>query len=53
MGLFHGQYLRNLSINYVAINKDLEKLPLQLYYIKMKIYYDQGYNGIGVVIATK
>ena len=23
---FSGQYLRNLSINYVAINKDLEKL---------------------------
>ena len=22
---FHGQYLRRLSINYVAINKDFEK----------------------------
>ena len=26
---------------------------IQLYYIKMKICYDQGCNGIGVVIATK
>ena len=33
--------------------KVLEKLPPQLYYIKMKICYDQGCNGIGVVIATK
>ena len=29
--VFQGQYLRNLSINYAAINKHLEKLPLQLY----------------------
>ena len=28
---FQGQYLPSLSINYVAINKDLEKLPPQLY----------------------
>ena len=42
-----------LSINYVAINKDLEKLPPQLYSITMKIFYDQGYDYIGVVMATK
>ena len=29
--VFQGQYLQSLSINYVAINKDLEKLPPQLY----------------------
>ena len=28
--VFKGQYLPSLSINYVAINKDLEKLPSQL-----------------------
>ena len=39
--------------NYVAINKDLEKILPQLYKIKMKICCDQGYNDIGVVIATK
>ena len=32
-GVFQGQYLTSLSINYVAINKDLEKSPLQLYWI--------------------
>ena len=29
--VFQGQYLPSLSINYVAINKVLEKLPIQLY----------------------
>ena len=29
--LIQGQYLPNLSINYVTINKDLEKLPPELY----------------------
>ena len=29
--VFHGQYLPSLSINYVAINKVLQKLPSQLY----------------------
>ena len=29
--VFQGQYLPRLSINYVAINKDLEKLTPQLY----------------------
>ena len=48
-----GQYLPSLSVNYDAKNKDQEKLTPQLYQIKMKICYDQGYNEIGVVIATK
>ena len=51
--VFQGQYLPSLSINYVAINKGLEKLPPQLYQIKMKICYDQCCDDIGVVIATK
>ena len=51
--VFQGQYLPSFSINYIAIIKDLEKLPPQLYQIKMKICYDQGYNDIVVVIATK
>ena len=29
--VFKGQYLPSLSVNYVAINKDLEKLTPQLY----------------------
>ena len=29
--VFQGQYLPSLSIDYVAINKDLEKLSAQLY----------------------
>ena len=51
--VFQGQYPPSLRINYATINKDLENLPPQLYQIKMKICYDQGYNDIGVVIATK
>ena len=51
--VFEGQYLPSLSINCVAINKDLEKLPLQSYQLKMKICYDQGCNDTGVVVATK
>ena len=51
--VFQGQYLPSLSINYIAKNKVLEKLPPQLYWIKMNICYDQGWNGNGVVIATK
>ena len=31
--VFQGQYFPSLSINYVAINKHLEKLPPQLYEI--------------------
>ena len=51
--VLQGECILSLSINYVAINKDLEKLPPQLYYRKMKIFHDQGYNDIGVVIAKK
>ena len=29
--VFQGQYLPIFSINYVAINKDLENLPSQMY----------------------
>ena len=29
--VFQGQYLPSVSINYVAMNKDLEKLPPKLY----------------------
>ena len=29
--VFQGQYLPSLSVNYVAINKNLEKLTPQLY----------------------
>ena len=28
--IFKGQYLQSLSINYIAINKDMEKLPPKL-----------------------
>ena len=51
--VFLSEYLSRLSVNYVSINKDLEKLTPQLYYIKMKICYDQGCNDIVVVVATK
>ena len=33
------------------MNKDLEKLPPLLYWIKMKICYDRGCNDFGVVLA--
>ena len=29
--VFHAQYLSSLSLDYVVINKDLDKLPLLLY----------------------
>ena len=51
--VFQGQCLPSLSINYVAINKCLKKLPPQLYQIKMKICHDQGCKDIGVVIAME
>ena len=51
--VFQGQYLPSLKINYVSINKDFEKLPPQLYKIKMEVFYDRGCNDIGVVITTK
>ena len=50
--VFQGQYLPSLSVNCVAINKDLEKLTPQLYYIKMKISYDLGFIAIRVAMAT-
>ena len=43
----------NSEHNYVAIDKHLEKLPPQFYWIKMKICHDQECNDIGFVIATK
>ena len=50
--IFFRGYLPSLSINYVATSKDMEKRLPQLYYIKMKISYDLGFNAIGVAIAT-
>ena len=52
-GVFQGQHLPSLNANYVAINKDLETLQPQLYWLKLKICYDQGYNDIWVVTETK
>ena len=49
---FFGGYLPSLSINYVAMSKDMEKRLPQLYYIKMKISYDLGFIAIGVAMAT-
>ena len=49
---FLGGYLPSLSINYVAMSKDMGKRLPQLYYIKMKISYDLGFIAIGVAIAT-
>ena len=46
--VFQGQYLPSLSINYITINKHLEKLPPQLYQIKMKICHDRSYAPINV-----
>ena len=50
--IFLRGYLPSLSINYVATSKDMGKRLPQLYYIKMKISYDLGFNAIGVAIAT-
>ena len=50
--IFWGEYLPSLSINYVAMSKDMEKRFPQLYYIKMKISYDLGFIAIGVAMAT-
>ena len=50
--IFWGRYLPSLSINYVAMSKDMEKRFPQLYYIKMKISYDLGFIAIGVAMAT-
>ena len=50
--IFWGAYLPSLSINYVAMSKDMEKRLSQLYYIKMKIFFDLGFIAIGVAMAT-
>ena len=50
--IFWGWYLPTVSINYVAMSKDMEKRLPQLYYIKMKNSYDLGFIAIGVAMAT-
>ena len=45
-----GGYLPSLSINYVAVSKDIEKRFPQLYYIKMKI---SSYVAMVTPIAIK
>ena len=50
--IFLGGYLPSLSINYVAMSKDMEKRLPQLYYIKIEISYDLGFIAIGVAMAT-
>ena len=50
--IFWEGYLPTLSINYVAMSKDMGKRLPQLYYIKMKTSYDLGFIAIGVAIAT-
>ena len=49
---FLGGYLPSLSINYVAMSKDMGKRLSQLYYIKMKISYDLNFIAIKVAMAT-
>ena len=41
--IFFGGYLPSLSINYVAMSKDMKKTLPQLYYIKTKISCDLGF----------
>ena len=48
---FLGGYLPSLSINYVAVSKDMGKRLPQLYYIKVKISYDLGFIANGVTMA--
>ena len=50
--IFLAGYLTRWSINYVGMSKDMRKRLPQLYYIKMKIFYDLGFIGIGVAMAT-
>ena len=50
--IFWGWYLSTLSINYVGMSKDMEKKLPQLYYIKVKTFYDLGFIAIGVAMAT-
>ena len=49
---FLGLIPSSININYVGMSKDMEKRLPQLYYIKMKIYYDLGFIAIGVAMAT-
>ena len=49
---FFWGYLPSLSINYVAMSKDMGKRLPQLYYIKMKISYDLCFIAIGVAMVT-
>lgn len=46
-GVFQGQHLPSLSINYVA---NLEKQPTTTAIDKLKNCYDQDYNDVGFVI---
>ena len=50
--IYLGRYLPSLSLNYVDMSKDIEKRLPQLYYIKMKIFYDLGFIAIRVAMAT-
>ena len=50
--IFLRGYLPSLSINYVAMSKDMGKRLPQLYYVKMKISFDLGFIAIGVAMAT-
>ena len=50
--IFLRGYLPSLSINYVTMRKDREKMLPQLYYTKMKISYDLGFISIAVAMAT-
>ena len=52
LDFFGGGYLPRLSINYVAMSKDMEKRLPELYYIKVKSSYDLGFIAIGVTMAT-
>ena len=49
--IFLAGYLPSLSINYVAMSKDMGKRLPQLYYLKLKISYDLGFIAIRVAIA--
>ena len=51
-GFSWGGYLPNLSINYDAMSKDMEKRFPRLYYIKMKISYDLGFIAIRVTTVS-
>ena len=50
--IFFKGYLPSLSINYVAMSKDIQKRLPELYYIEMKISYDLGFIAIRVAMAT-